>query len=414
MVNEDPEQVTHVDDPHQEGSALPNASPAGETPQGGTQPGLLDRPGEEKLAAQIDPAEHDRSAVILADRLVVIGTWLIAFSLVILLVHVGWRTRVVPEVESQPGLAPVATLGAPVMGGEVVVPAFSASASMQAVRRLALLHTIVPSRPRQDVVKYTVVTGDSVFGIAKDYNVEPESVLWANYDLLNDSPETLSPGMELNIPPVDGVYYKWKEGDTIEAVAAQFKTTPEEIINWPGNKLDLAVPKIAADQWVMLPKGQREFRSWVVPQIARGAAGVSKSVYGPGACEGSYEGAYGTGGFIWPTGSHVLSGNDFWSGHLGIDIAAGLGDPVVSSDSGVVVFAGWSTGGYGNMIMVDHGNGYQTLYAHLSSYAVSCGQSVYQGSYIGGTGSTGNSTGTHLHFEIRLSGAFVNPWQVLP
>ncbi len=123
----------------------------------------------------------------------------------------------------------------------------------------------------------------------------------------------------------------------------------------------------------MLPNGEREFRSWIVPQIARGAAGVSKSVYGPGACEGSYEGAYGTGGFIWPTASHVLSGNDFWSGHLG-----------------------------------------QTVYAHLSSVGVSCGQSVYQGGYIGGSGSTGNSTGTHLHFEVRLSGAFVNPWHVLP
>ena len=164
----------------------------------------------------------------------------------------------------------------------------------------------------------------------------------------------------------------------------------------------------------MIPGGQREFRSWFVPQIARGNAGVSKAVYGPGACEGSYEGLYGTGGFIWPTANHVLSGNDFWSGHLGIDIAAFVGDAVYASDSGVVVFAGWSTGGYGYMIMIDHGNGYQTVYAHLSSVQVGCGQSVYQGEYIGAAGSTGNSTGPHLHFEIRLWGQFVNPWYVLP
>ncbi|MCU0485782.1 MAG: M23 family metallopeptidase [Anaerolineales bacterium] len=357
----------------------------------------------------------DRAAVTLADRLVVVGTWLIAVSLVILAVFVGWHSQLTPEEVALPEPAKALVIAEPAAQiTNLGVPAYSASVPVKAISRLARLHTIVPSRPRQDIVKYTVETGDSVFGIAKKYNVEPETVLWANYDLLNDSPETLSPGMELNIPPIDGVYYQWKEGDSLEGIAAQYKTTVEEIVNWAGNKLDLADPKIEPDTWLMLPNGEREFRSWIVPQIARGAAGVSKSVYGPGACEGSYEGVYGTGGFIWPSASHVLSGNDFWSGHLGIDIAAGLGDPISASDSGVVVFAGWSTGGYGYMVMIDHGNGYQTVYAHLSSVGVSCGQSVYQGGYIGGSGSTGNSTGTHLHFEVRLAGAFVNPWHVLP
>jgi murein DD-endopeptidase MepM/ murein hydrolase activator NlpD len=80
----------------------------------------------------------------------------------------------------------------------------------------------------------------------------------------------------------------------------------------------------------------------------------------------------------------------------------------------VIVFAGWSTVGYGNMVMIDHGNGWQTLYAHLSTVAVSCGQSVAQGQSIAGAGSTGNSTGPHLHFETRFEGGFVNPWYVLP
>lgn len=364
-----------------------------------------------------DKSAEDRLASSLADRLVVIGTWLIALSLIILAVFIGWQTRLAPQevllTEPEPAAAEI-VLEPEAPAGEVVVPAYSASASLQTVRRLAQLHTILPSRPRQDVVLYTVVVGDSVFGIAKKYNIKPETVLWANYDLLKDSPEALSPGMELNIPPIDGVYYKWLEGDSLEVIAAQYKTTVDDILNWPGNKLDLAAPSIQADTWIMLPNGEREFRTWVVPQIARGNAGVSKSVYGPGACEGSYEGVYGSGGFIWPSASRVLSGNDFWSGHLGIDIAAGFGDPIVASDSGVVVFAGWSTVGYGYMVMIDHGNGYQTVYGHLSSVGVGCGQSVYQGGYIGGAGSTGNSTGTHLHFEVRLSGAFVNPWHVLP
>jgi murein DD-endopeptidase MepM/ murein hydrolase activator NlpD len=137
-------------------------------------------------------------------------------------------------------------------------------------------------------------------------------------------------------------------------------------------------------------------------------------VLGAGACAGPFEGAYGTGAFIWPAGNHYLSGNDFWSGHLAIDIAAGMGASVYAADSGVVVFAGPAFGGYGNMVMIDHGNGYQTLYAHMSSVGTSCGSSVYQGQYIGLSGSTGNSTGPHLHFEVRYLGGFVNPWFVLP
>jgi murein DD-endopeptidase MepM/ murein hydrolase activator NlpD len=135
---------------------------------------------------------------------------------------------------------------------------------------------------------------------------------------------------------------------------------------------------------------------------------------GPGACTGNYDGAYGSGVFSWPASQHVLSGNDYWSGHLGIDIAGALGDGVFAADAGVVVFAGWAYGGYGNMIMIDHGNGYQTLYAHLSSVSARCGQSVYTGTYIGALGSTGNSTGPHLHFEVRYLGGFINPWYVLP
>jgi murein DD-endopeptidase MepM/ murein hydrolase activator NlpD len=98
---------------------------------------------------------------------------------------------------------------------------------------------------------------------------------------------------------------------------------------------------------------------------------------------------------------------------LGIDIAAGLGANVYASDSGVVVTAGWNSGGYGNVIMIDHGNGYQTVYGHLSQINVSLCQSVGKGQVIGLAGSTGNSTGSHLHFEVRLNGGYVNPWSVL-
>jgi murein DD-endopeptidase MepM/ murein hydrolase activator NlpD len=221
--------------------------------------------------------------------------------------------------------------------------------------------------------------------------------------------------MQLRIPPVDGVYYEWAEGDTLKSVAAKFDADMDSIVSFAGNQIDLTSLEVKPGQWVMVPDGHREFQQWIIPVIPRGQAGVAKSVYGAGACDGGYTGgAMGTGFFVWPTASHVLSGNDYWSGHLGIDIAAGIGDGVYAADSGVIVFSGYSSQGYGYMIMIDHGNGYQTLYAHLSAVNVYCGQDVYQGGYIGATGSTGNSTGSHLHFEVRYLGGFVSPWYVLP
>jgi LysM repeat protein len=296
---------------------------------------------------------------------------------------------------------------------EVALPGFVASAP-GALTRLANLHTTILHRSRVEVLRYTVQPGDSVFRIAETFGLEPETVLWGNYEVLNDDPHLLRPGQELNILPVDGTYYEWQAGDSLEGVAGQFGVDPQEIVDWPGNGIDPVNPQIEPGQWLTVPGGRRPFRTWVVPTIARGRAGVG-SALGAGACSGDYSGgAVGTGGFIWPSGNHYVSGNDYWSGHLAIDIAAGLGTSVWASDSGVIVFAGGSTVGYGNMVMIDHGNGWQTLYGHLSQVNVGCGQSVGQGQTIGLAGSTGNSTGPHLHFEMRFEGGFVNPWYVLP
>ncbi len=353
-----------------------------------------------------------------AERFIIGGAWLVALSLVLCAVYLGWRFRVNPVLASSPEQSESSQaqpFSQPAAGQTpAVTPVFIQDNAFQAVFRLGNLHTIIPTRPREDVITYTVDAGDSVFGIAKAFNLEPETVLWANYDTLKDSPDMLSPGMVLNVPPANGVYYTWKEGDTLDGVAGVFKAKAEDILNWPGNHLDLVNPEVKPGQSILIPQGKREFVQWIIPTIPRGRAGVSRSVYGPGACEGGYEGAYGTGTFIWPSGNHFLSGNDFWSGHLGIDIAGATGDGIFASDSGVIVFAGWATGGYGYMIMIDHGNGYQTVYAHLSAVSARCGQSVYQGGYIGAMGSTGNSTGSHLHFEVRYGGGFINPWSVLP
>ncbi|RJQ41981.1 MAG: LysM peptidoglycan-binding domain-containing protein [Anaerolineaceae bacterium] len=295
----------------------------------------------------------------------------------------------------------------------VVLPTYAAADEYQSVKRDANADTVLPTGYRKEPVSYTVAPGDSIFGIAQSFDLEPESVLWANYDVLNDDPHLISVGQDLVIPPVDGILYEWKEGDTLDKVAAKYYVDVDDILLFPGNDLDMTNPTIEPGTLVMIPGGYREYETWVVPSVASSDAGVNSTILGPGGCSTSSGGSVGTYTFIWPTPYRVISGNDYWSGHQALDMMCYLGDAIFASDSGVVVYAGAISGGYGNLVMIDHGNGYQTLYAHLSTINVSCGQNVYQGQVIGGCGSTGNSTGPHLHFEIRMNGGMINPWLVL-
>lgn len=293
------------------------------------------------------------------------------------------------------------------------LPTFSADNGYQSLKRDANADTVLPTGYRKKPVNYTVESGDSIFGIAQSFDLEPESVLWANYDVLNDDPHLISVGQDLTIPPVDGILYKWQDGDTLEKIAEKYHANVEDILLFPGNDLDMTNPTIAAGTFVMIPGGYREYETWVVPSVASTDSGVNSTILGPGGCTTSGGGYVGTYTFIWPTPYRVITGNDYWSGHQALDMMCYLGDAIFASDSGVVVYAGAISGGYGNMVMIDHGNGYATLYAHLSSVNVTCGQSISQGQVIGACGSTGNSTGPHLHFEIRLNGGMINPWQVL-
>jgi LysM repeat protein len=308
-------------------------------------------------------------------------------------------------------LIPVPTAGPEQEQPQVSMPALGEPEQVASIEREIQIKTNVPAdKPRYTIEEYRVVRGDSVFAIAESYKVQPETVLWANYDVLQDDPHSLAPGMVLKIPPTDGIYYQWKENDTLESVATEFRASVDDILNYPGNDIDLAAPDIKSGAWVMVPGGEREFVQWLVPTVAKGASGTSPT--NESICAG---GAVGGGGFVWPADSHSLSGNDYWAGHLGIDIAAGLGAPVYAADSGVVTMAtGGYNYGYGNVVQIDHGNGYSTVYAHLSAYFVSVCQSVSAGQQIATSGNTGNSQGAHLHFEVRQNGGFINPWFVLP
>jgi murein DD-endopeptidase MepM/ murein hydrolase activator NlpD len=286
------------------------------------------------------------------------------------------------------------------------------------ISRSVDLHTVLPTRPRLDMIQYLVQQGDTLFGIAEKFGLEPESVLWGNFDVLQDDPHRLKPGQELNIPPVDGTVYVWHEGDGLNGVADFFHVAPQEIIDWPGNNIDpgidLANPQIEPGTVLMIPGGSREIVTWSAPRITRSNPAVAK-VLGPGACGSVYDGPIGIGVFIWPTPSHYLSGYDYSAIHPAIDIAGSTGHAIFASDNGVVVYSGWNDWGYGYVIVLDHGNGWQTLYAHLSQINVGCGQAIFQGQVIGAMGSTGNSSGTHLHFEMMHDEyGKVNPWNFLP
>jgi len=315
------------------------------------------------------------------------------------------------QVSSVQALAPIPTAAPEKNKPNVKMPPLLSPVAFQSIEREILLKTSVPAdKPRYKVEEYRVTRGDSVFAIAESFKLKPETILWANYDVLQDTPDSLRPGQVLKIPPTDGIYYQWKENDTLDGVATEFKASVDDILNYPGNDIDLTDPKVDSGSWVMVPGGQRDFVQWLVPTVAKGASGTSST--SQSACSG---GAVGSGAFVWPADNHSLSGNDYWSGHLGIDIADGEGGAVYAADSGVVTMAqGGYNYGYGNVIQIDHGNGYSTVYAHLSRIGVGVCQSVGAGQWIGAAGNTGNSEGAHLHFEVRQGGGFINPWFVLP
>jgi murein DD-endopeptidase MepM/ murein hydrolase activator NlpD len=236
---------------------------------------------------------------------------------------------------------------------------------------------------------------------------------------LQADPHTLSPGQELDIPPVDGVIHVWSSGEGLNGVAEFYGVTAQDIIDWPGNDLDPEIdpanPGIPAGTLLVVPGGRRELPTWQTPRISRDNP-ASARVLGPGYCGKVYSGPVGTGTFVWPTATRYISGYHYDPDlHPAIDIGGKLGYAIFASDTGVIVYAGWNDWGYGNVIVIDHGNGWQTLYAHLSQINVVCGQAVFQGNVIGAMGSTGNSSGPHLHFEM-MSDRYgkVNPLDFLP
>lgn len=258
----------------------------------------------------------------------------------------------------------------------------------------AVPFTIVPKRVRREVVQYVVGPGDTVTGIALRFHISADSVLWSNAKL-EDNPDMLSIGQNLNIPPTSGVLYTVQKGDTVESIAAKFKANSADILNDPfdqsNHDLKSNPPQLTLGAFIMVPGGEKPFV-------------VRKIIYRSSLPSGA---ARGTSNFIWPV--HACITQLFWARHPGYDLAAAKGTPVYAADSGFVEVVGWDNTGYGNMILINHGNGFVTRYAHLSAFNVEPGQSVKKGDLIGRVGNTGHSTGPHLHFEVIFGGVQRNP-----
>ena len=238
----------------------------------------------------------------------------------------------------------------------------------------------LPSPHQDQIVIYTVQEGDAPSRIAHDFGISLNTLLWAN-SIRN--PDLIKVGDELIILPVTGVQYEVKKGDTIESIAKEFKGDAGEIMSFNG----IAVGELlVAESVIIVPDGER---ASVSPPVRR--VPTSGSIGLP-----DYRGYY-----LRP----ILGGRKSrgFHGYNAVDLAQTCDYPVLASAEGTIIIvraSGWN-GGYGNYAVIRHPNGTQTLYAHLGRILGSLGQYVAQGSQVATVGSTGNSTGCHVHFEVR-------------
>jgi len=272
----------------------------------------------------------------------------------------------------------------------------SSTSVLSATTGATQTNTLVSEKIRGDVVGYTVQDGDTVASIANKFGVSEDTVRWQN----NVSRDKIKIGQELEILPVTGIAHKVQKGDTVYSIAKKYDTGAQGMVDFPYNTfVNDETFQLAIGQTIIVPEG--------IKPTATGYSSSTRNLITPDAGT-----VVASGSFVWPTNGKISQGFAWY--HKGIDIANKAAPGVLAADSGTVIVAGWPDGyGYGNRVILDHGNGYRTLYAHLSSVYVSSGQTVRRGDTIGKMGSTGRSTGTHLHFEVIRSGSYLSPLGIL-
>lgn len=255
-------------------------------------------------------------------------------------------------------------------------------------------------RPEHSFITYTVKPNDTPIGIAEQFGIKPETLLGGNA-FLSEEASALQPGNILTILPIDGVLHDVLPGESLESVAELYGIAMEDIIGYEANNLEFPY-RLYPETQIMVPGATREVWFWTAPQLPSRPS-TSDSIGSGIAAQ-----VQGTGVFVWPVGFRRIT-QHYWYGHPAIDVGLPEGNSVVASDTGTVTWAGWNVYGYGNLIVINHGNGYETYYAHLSGINVYPGQVVNQGQLIGYSGNTGRSSGPHIHFEIRFFNNMLEP-----
>ncbi|OGY89780.1 MAG: hypothetical protein A3B30_01095 [Candidatus Komeilibacteria bacterium RIFCSPLOWO2_01_FULL_52_15] len=253
---------------------------------------------------------------------------------------------------------------------------------------------------RDKIEVYTVGPGDTLGIIAEQYDISINTILWQN-NLSYSS--TLRPGQELSILPSDGVTHTVKAGDTVNAIAKKYQADPANIIS--KNKLADA-SDIRVGEVLIVPSGIKPTTLASRPPQRLSLPNIIQDIFTgtPPPDTGAK--------LFWPLLSHRIT-QYFGYRHTGVDVGDKRGNPIFAAESGKVEESGWNRGGYGYRIVINHGNGIKTLYAHNSKLLVAVGETVTRGQVIALIGSTGRSTGPHLHFEVRINGRFMNPLNYL-
>jgi murein DD-endopeptidase MepM/ murein hydrolase activator NlpD len=252
--------------------------------------------------------------------------------------------------------------------------------------------TMLGGRTRNAIEYYNIQQGDTISTIAAQFGVSIDTILWEN----NLGPfDYIRPGQKLTILPTTGVSHKVKSGDTVEKIAKKYNVDADQILEF--NKL-YDSSSIALGQVLVVPGGRIIYN---VPAPKTQIAPVKTIFTGPIAGSSSLA-------MIWPTTTHRISQYYSWR-HTGLDINGDFGDPIWASADGIVEASYCTRWDYGCRIIIDHGGGKKTLYGHAQKLLVKVGQSVKKGQLIMEEGSTGRSTGSHLHFEVRVNGRRMNP-----